>query len=515
MRVSRLRPASTSTRSCSMIRSAPVPDEQFEFCMGLLEADGRPETLRRRPMRWPCARDLAEFFNAYRILLRNQQERAPVPPITLLANILEMELHQPELASAFELWTVGRRGELFNTGRDTLKSARYCYFDLRDLEGEPELMTAIVYVIFSKVYRDIADERLRSVEKRFVLDEAHRYITDQAFSHWISLIARTGRHWNIMLDLITQSLGDLDDPDQPWSKGHHHQSQAGLLLPGPEGRGSIVSQAADDRLPHRAVQEARSVAVRGPLLVRWRPAPHPPAGGRSVYLLAGHDRRPGTNVKRLMKQLHDGNVRHAIEDLVRLTGHCRNTDERLAILEPYLEERWPSDSTAVEELTRPAPRFERKDETMKRLLFSATLLVLLIPCQAHAFIFTDLVAKAQRITMIAQAAEHLEQYRRLPEGVRQVQEGIRQVLPQFPARLPPAVLRRLGRLHPVQVGAGSRTTSSPSGRPSMKPAWQTQVLALRISSPLSAAIPSIESTRINSWSSPKTRWRSSKGKRLT
>ena len=79
-------------------------------------------------------------------------------------------------------------------------------------------MTAIVYVIFSKVYRDIADENLRCVEKRFVLDEAHRYITDPAFSHWISLVARTGRHWNIMLDLITQSLADLDDPSQPWSK---------------------------------------------------------------------------------------------------------------------------------------------------------------------------------------------------------------------------------------------------------------------------------------------------------
>jgi hypothetical protein len=40
-----------------------------------------------------------------------------------------------------------------------------------------------------------------------------------------------------------------------------------------------------------------------------------------------------------MKQLHGGSVRLAIEDLVRLTGHCRNTEERLAILEPYLEER--------------------------------------------------------------------------------------------------------------------------------------------------------------------------------
>ena len=64
-------------------------------------------------------------------------------------------------------------------------------------------MTAIVYVIFSKVYQSTVDE-LRRVEKRFVLDEAHRYLTDEA-SHFDFLIVRTGRHWNIMLDIITQS----------------------------------------------------------------------------------------------------------------------------------------------------------------------------------------------------------------------------------------------------------------------------------------------------------------------
>src|SRR5947208_14883354 len=46
---------------------------------------------------------------------------------------------------------------------------------------------------------------------------------------------------------------------------------------------------------------------------------------------------------------------------------------------------------------------------MKRLLPPATLLVLLLPCRADAFIFTDLVAKVQRIKMIAQAGKQLEQ----------------------------------------------------------------------------------------------------------
>jgi len=44
-------------------------------------------------------------------------------------------------------------------------------------------------------------------------------------------------------------------------------------------------------------------------------------------------------VKRLMKELHGGSVKSIIEELVRLTGHCRTTEERLAILEPYLEKR--------------------------------------------------------------------------------------------------------------------------------------------------------------------------------
>jgi hypothetical protein len=40
-----------------------------------------------------------------------------------------------------------------------------------------------------------------------------------------------------------------------------------------------------------------------------------------------------------MKQRHGGNVRHAIEELVQLTGHCRNTEERLAILAPLFREQ--------------------------------------------------------------------------------------------------------------------------------------------------------------------------------
>jgi len=315
----------------------PVPDEQFEFCMGLMKLMAGRQLMS--PANEVSLRQgLAEFFNAYKILLRNGSNGAAIPPITLLSNILEMELKQRELSSAFQLWTTGRRGLMFNTGQDTLQTARFCYFDLRDLEGEPELMTAIVYVIFSKVYRDIADESLRNVEKRFVLDEAHRYITDPAFSHWISLMVRTGRHWNIMLDLITQSLADLDDPSQPWSKAIITNLKQAFFF---AGQKDVETSFRKLQLTDYHIQQYTRLDPSRFEVLYWsagglrrilRPLADP-----YTYWLATTDARERT-VKRLIKQLHHGNVRNAVEDLVRLTGHCHSTEERLAILEPYLEE---------------------------------------------------------------------------------------------------------------------------------------------------------------------------------
>jgi type IV secretory pathway VirB4 component len=317
---------------------APVPEEQFEFCMGLLKLMAGPN-LTNPASEMAMRKGLTEFFNAYRILLRNQQERTPIPPMTLLASILEMEIQHPELASAFALWTVGRRGKLFNTGRDTLQRARYCYFDLRDLDGEPELMTAIVYVIFSKVYRDIADERLRPVQKRFVLDEAHRYITDPAFSYWISLLARTGRHWNIMLDLITQSLADLDSPDQPWSKAIITNLKQAFFFPGQK---DVENSFRKLQLTDYHIEQYKKLDPSRYEVLYWSD------GGlrrmlRSVadpytYWLATTDARE-RSMKRLMKQRHGGNVRQAIEELVQLTGKCRTIEERLSILEPFFEQQ--------------------------------------------------------------------------------------------------------------------------------------------------------------------------------
>jgi type IV secretory pathway VirB4 component len=309
----------------------PVSEEQFEFCLGFLKLMAGPE-LTSPANELAIRKGLKEFFANYRALLKNQTEPKPIPPLGLLAGILEMEVRHSGLAAAFRLWETGRRGELFNTGRDTLQSARYCYFDLRDLEGEPELTTAIVYVIFSKVYRDIADENLRAVQKRFVLDEAHRYISDPAFSYWIQLIARTGRHWNIMLDLITQSINDLE------SNAILTNLKQAFMFPGQKNIDASFNKL---QLSGYHLDQYKKLDPSKYEVLYWSD------GGlrrilRSVadpytYWLATTDAGERA-MKRRMKERF-GNVRAAIEELVRVTEGCRNIGERLKTLQTYFEEQ--------------------------------------------------------------------------------------------------------------------------------------------------------------------------------
>jgi len=308
-----------------------VSEQQFEFCMGFLKLMAGKELSGNPTNELAMREGLKEFFNSYRTLLKNQREPEPIPPLDLLAGILGSQSRDSGLSAAFQLWTEGRRGALFNTGRDSLTKARYCYFDLRDLDDEPELMTAIVYVIFSKVYRDIADESLRPIQKRFVLDEAHRYIADPAFSFWINLLARTGRHWNIMLDLITQSINDLQ------SNAILTNLKQAFMFPGQK---NIEDSFARMQLTDYHIEQYKQLNPARYEALYWSD------GGlrrvlRSVadpytYWLATTDAGE-RDMKRRMKE-HFGNIRDAIEELVFLTEGCHNIEQRILKLQKFFKE---------------------------------------------------------------------------------------------------------------------------------------------------------------------------------
>lgn len=196
----------------------PVPEHQMNFCLGLLRLIVGHHRMTPNT-EWVLRQSLEEFFRGYRILLRNRRPSSPpIPPLTILADIVEVEAQQRELANAIRLWTVGRKGEIFNSGEDTLQMARYCYFDIRDLESDDDLTSTIVYCIFAKIYSDVGQEEFSHVEKYLFLDEAHRYLKHPEFAFWIELLFRIGRRYKLLMGVITQSISDLIS-DAEWSKG--------------------------------------------------------------------------------------------------------------------------------------------------------------------------------------------------------------------------------------------------------------------------------------------------------
>jgi hypothetical protein len=124
---------------------------------------------------------------------------------------------------------------------------------------------------------------------------------------------------------------------------------------------------------------------------------------------------------------------------------------------------------------------------MRELLFPATFLMLLIPCRADAFIFTDLVAQAQRITMIEQAAQHLEHIDSYRKEFDKYKKEFDKYFLSFRR-----VYRRLssadwGDFNPSNWGRLEDHLIT-IWKTFDEAAWQTQVLALRIS-PLYSSNP--------------------------
>ena len=296
-----------------------VPEEQFEFCMDFLKMlTGLAGSVAEPALR----EGLKMFFGAYQLFLRNQKEDKYIQPLTLLSEILEMKIRNSDLAAAVKRWTGGRRGKIFNSGSEKFKSARYCCFDLRDIEDDQELKTAILYMIFAKAYSDIAENPLLYAKKCLVLDESHRYIANPALSSWIQKLTGSG----IMLDLITESINDLATSDILKNLNH------AFFFPG--------QNDIDDSF--------RKLGMTGYHVEQYKKLD--PAHGEIYHWTAEGVRRtlrfsvidPYTywlitvdakerEMKRYMKGRF-GNIHDAVAELVRITADCKTVEERLSKL---------------------------------------------------------------------------------------------------------------------------------------------------------------------------------------
>jgi len=318
--------------------SEPVPDRQINFCLGLLKLMMGSKIDHSEE--WDLLEGLKMFFEKYRVLLRNQREGKPIPPLNLLANTIDRKVSRKDLANAVRIWAVGRKGEIFNSGEDTLKMARHCYFDISDLENEPDLMAVLVYCIFSKIYEDATDSRKQKIQKYLFCDEAHLYLhQSEEMAFWIEHLFRTGRHHNLLVGVVTQSIKDLLNNEAPWSKGIVENIRQAFFFNGQKG---IKDAFKTFQMTDFHVEQYYKMKPERYELLYWS------AGGLRRIL------RPVTDphtywmaatqaVERALrsdiKALCGGDVRQTIETCVRETFHTKTNKERIQTLDEYIQRK--------------------------------------------------------------------------------------------------------------------------------------------------------------------------------
>jgi len=313
----------------------PPTEEELNFGLGLIRImAGQTIT---PGLEWDLRKAVEKFYRSYTTLLRNRADAdGAIPPLTLLAETLDTEVKSRELANAIHLWTEGRKGKVFNTGRDTLHASRYSLFDLADLDQDEILLQCLVYVIMSKIYAECVREDERGVQKLLVMDEAHRYLRHPAFQFWVELFYRIGRHFNLAVVLLTQSIRDLVT-EAAWSKGVIGNTRQAFFF---SGQKSIQKELRDFGLSeYQLEQYARLDPARREVLY-WSSAGLTrvlrPVTDPHTYWLATTHPRERTLRDRAAKLAGD-DMSRAIELCARETAGAATVEERVERLERFLQ----------------------------------------------------------------------------------------------------------------------------------------------------------------------------------
>ncbi|MCK5222016.1 MAG: ATP-binding protein, partial [Candidatus Aminicenantes bacterium] len=296
-----------------------IPEQQMRFCEGLLRIM-IGTNLINEGNRVILAEALSQFFFQYRSIQKSMKGRMNIPPLDILIPILEQKTKNRDIPNALRYWQTGQRGELFNSGKDTVNSAKYVYFDIQDLETSSEEISAVIYSIFNKIFTDISKPENLNVPKFLFLDEAHRYLRNKEFSFWIDLLIRMGRHYNLLVGIITQSINDLIT-DEDWSTGILNNIKQAFFF---SGQRDIESSFSKLQMNESHIELYKNMKSTNREILYWSSK-----GIRRVlnpltdpytYWIATTD--PGERVirNRMKEEVCNGDTGKTIEKLVSITN---------------------------------------------------------------------------------------------------------------------------------------------------------------------------------------------------
>jgi type IV secretory pathway VirB4 component len=154
-------------------------------------------------------RDFENQSRAFMRLDRGRVGARPPRPLSILLTHLKNEA--PELVPVVELWTRPPRDRYFDSGSDSVASAKYIYFELSGLEDDPLLAIPFVSALMGTIWKRIQSPRAMAQRKAVIIDEAWSFLTQPAFFRVIEDMFRTIRKFNGFITLSTQSPKDLKD----------------------------------------------------------------------------------------------------------------------------------------------------------------------------------------------------------------------------------------------------------------------------------------------------------------
>ena len=153
-----------------------------------------------------------DFENQCRSYLRAGERRvAARPPRPLSILLTHLKNEAPEFVPAVELWTRPPRDRYFDSGSDSIASARYVYFELTGLEDDQLLAAPFVSALMGSIWKRIQNPRAIKERKAVIIDEAWSFLTHPALFRVIEDMFRTIRKFNGFVTLSTQSPKDVKD----------------------------------------------------------------------------------------------------------------------------------------------------------------------------------------------------------------------------------------------------------------------------------------------------------------
>jgi len=145
-----------------------------------------------------------------RALEKDPECRLPAPrPLSSLLTFLRSEA--PQFVDAVELWTRAPRDQYFDSGVDTVSSAKYVYFELEGIEDDPLLAKPFVAALMGVIWNRITNPSALQERKAVIIDEAWSFLADPSFFGMAEMMFRTIRKFNGFVVLSTQTPNDIQN----------------------------------------------------------------------------------------------------------------------------------------------------------------------------------------------------------------------------------------------------------------------------------------------------------------